>query len=511
MKRQFVFFSAAAVVVLCTSFPVRAEEFHFTVGADPRSNHEEFREVLQSINTNLGDEGAFHISVGDVDGTVGENRAVIDDEFGVDAAWWPLVGNHETDTDADIEWLRNEYDNANGSGDRTALKNLIVNEGPTGTKSVMYSWDEGNAHFVALNEYWDGGPVEGTGGDRTKDDTAASGDVVAELRTWLAADLAATTKDHIFVFGHEPAFPEYRHVGDSLDAHTANRDAFWDILEDNDVAAYFCGHTHAFYTHLGDVDGAGQVWQIDAGNEGNPSSGGDGHTYVDVVVTDGLVRFDVYREHGTGTYTLANRFHAYGRDEMIAYTEFEEPAAGDRNWSPGGGDEELGFSATRADETNGAIQRLGVVDTAGRPSRYRMRTVDGEVTFDAVALTDFINVSANVRIAISTTGWEAGDFFEAIVKNGLGDEIVLTLVQGDDLDDLIPMTTANYYMWYRASIPDDWAEATLVISSFTNSGADAEYVDFDSVYFTGVPEPFTAVLLAAGAAGVLLKRRRRVA
>ena len=511
MRRQAIVCAVFAFVLLPVA---RAADFHFTVGADPRGSHANFRTLCQSINSNLGGTGAFHVSVGDVDNTVAENRAVIDDEFGVSAVWWPIIGNHEIDTDVDIEWLRAEYDNANSSGDRTALKNLIVNEGPTGTKRVCYSWDEGNAHFVALNLYWDGGPVEGTGGDRTKDDTGTNGDVVAELRTWLDADLTATTKDHIFVFGHEPAFPQYRHVGDSLDAYPDNRDAFWTILENHDVAAYFCGHTHAFYKHEGDKDGVGGVWQIDAGNEGN--SNGDGHTYVDVVVTDDDVRFDVYREHGTGSYALAAKWYAYGKEETIAYTEFEEPGVGDRNWSPGAGDEEMGFTATRADETNGPIVKMGVVDSVARPSRYRTRTVNGELTLDTVDLTGYWDVSVNVRIAISETGWEAADFFKAVVKNGLGGEITLVHLTGADaedpnIDDLIPMTTTNYYMWYRADIPDDWAQAILVLSSRTNAGNDSEYIDFDSIYFTGIPEPFTAALLAVGAVGVLLRRRRRAA
>jgi len=221
-----------------------AEEFHFTVGADMRSHHEDFRSVCQGINSAVSGPGVFHVSVGDVDGHISENRAIVDDEFGVSAVWWPIIGNHEEEDGAEMEWLRDEYDNANGSSDRTALKNMIVTEGPTGTKSVCYSWDHGNAHFVALNQYWDGGTTEGTGTSTSGNDTATNGRVVSELRTWLDNDLSATTKDHIFVFGHEPAFPQYRHVGDSLDANPTERDAFWALLESHDVDAYMCGHTH---------------------------------------------------------------------------------------------------------------------------------------------------------------------------------------------------------------------------------------------------------------------------
>jgi len=49
-------------------------------------------------------------------------------------------------------------------------------------------------------------------------------------------------------------------VGDSLDIDPVMRDEFWAVLADNDVQAYFCGHTH----HLSVVKNLG-VYQIDTG------------------------------------------------------------------------------------------------------------------------------------------------------------------------------------------------------------------------------------------------------
>jgi hypothetical protein len=89
------------------------------------------------------------------DEQVPENRAVIDANFGASAIWYPIVGNHETETGADMQWVRNEYDNGNNV--RTPLKNYTNQDGPTGTVRTNYSWDCNNAHFIALNEYWDGG------------------------------------------------------------------------------------------------------------------------------------------------------------------------------------------------------------------------------------------------------------------------------------------------------------------------------------------------------------------
>jgi len=227
-----------------------------------------------------------------------------------------------------------------------------------------------------------------------------------------------------------------------------------------------------------------------------------------VVVTDDDVRFDTYREHGTGTFVLANRFYASDKEETIAFTNFEEPAEDTQNWSPGAGDQELGFTTTKADNPPGrTIDVMGVYDSSTSPTRYRMRTVDGEVTFDTVDISEYWDVVANIRIAIKETTWEAGDFFEAIVKNASDEEISLALVEGNDLEDLITTDNGDYFMWFRAEIPDDWDEVTLIIRSFTNSSADRECVDFDSVLITGIPEPSTMLLLTLGAAALLRKRR----
>ena len=263
----------------------RAGDFRFTVTADPRGLHAAFADTLQAINTQVGGPGAFHVTVGDLDDTIPENRAQVDAKFGAGALWYPVVGNHETETAADMTWLRSEY--ANGNGVRTPLKNFTNQNGPAGTVETTYSWDYGGAHFVVLNEYWNGGTAAGS-------DVARDGDVVPALRTWLAGDLAANRGKPTFVFAHEPAFPSGRHVGDSLDQYPANRDAFWSLLEQEDAAAFIVGHTHIYSKHQGDNSGVGDVWQVDAGNAGN----GSPQTFVDVHVTDSAVTYSVYNNSG---------------------------------------------------------------------------------------------------------------------------------------------------------------------------------------------------------------------
>jgi len=276
----------------CVPTTPDADSFHFTITADMRGYHIEFGNLLQAINDGPG-PGIFHVSIGDIDDAIPENRAQIDDKFGTTAMWYPIIGNHEAETPSDMDWLRTEYNTGNSG--RTALKFNTNQDGPTGSVETTYSWDYGNAHFIALNQYWDGGTTLGS-------DNATDGDIVPALYNWLATDLAANTKPFVFVFGHEPAFPFTRHVGDSLDKYATNRDAFWSLLEAEDVQAYFCGHTHYYSKHQGDESHVGNVWQLDVGNAGNDP--GDSLTYLDVVVGSNQATVNVYRDGGTGIFSL---------------------------------------------------------------------------------------------------------------------------------------------------------------------------------------------------------------
>ena len=58
------------------------QSFHFTVTADMRSSHTAFSNLCQAINDLVSGPGMFHISIGDIDETVQQNRDVIDSRFG---------------------------------------------------------------------------------------------------------------------------------------------------------------------------------------------------------------------------------------------------------------------------------------------------------------------------------------------------------------------------------------------------------------------------------------------
>lgn len=260
----------AGTVVL--SFAATADMREYT-GPDRRF----FRGACERIAS--GGPGDFMISPGDID----PPQAVYNDlrtYIGSDYIWYPVAGNHETETPADMTWLRA----FNPGGD--ALPN-VVNPGPAGGVETSYSFDYGDVHFTVINEYYD-----------EDGDTATVGDVPDALYDWLAADLDATAKPIKFVVGHEPAYPRpdaesgrERHMDDSLNMFPANRDRFWQLLVDQGVTAYICGHTHNYSTFL-----TGGVWQIDVGHARGYGDTGARSTFVMFyVMDDGSVWHTTYR------------------------------------------------------------------------------------------------------------------------------------------------------------------------------------------------------------------------
>ncbi len=288
---------AAAIAVLASiraSAPVVGQDssFAFAVTADIREyagqgdydTSDYFRGACQALDT-IG-PGAFMFSPGDIDPPAGI-KWTIEQQMGSDYAWYPAVGNHEASTPADMNWLRS-YDYG------------TVNPGPTGCPETTYSFDHGNAHFAVLNEYCD------SAGDAVTD-----GDVPDHLYDWLATDLAGTDKTHVFVVGHEPAFPQpdadngrLRHEGDSLPNEAANRDRFWDLLKSEGVLAYICGHTHNFSATR--IDG---VWQLDAGHARGAGDTGAPSTFLLIHVGDTTVTFDAYRDEHDGVYDYDDIIH----------------------------------------------------------------------------------------------------------------------------------------------------------------------------------------------------------
>jgi len=255
--------------------------FLFDVTADMREfadpNHsasQYFKGACEAIKQT--GKGAFMISPGDIDPPeyVYETIKTV---LGPDYPWYPVVGNHEAETPADMQWLRN-YAKEN--------LNKLVLPGPQGSEETTYSFDYRNAHFVVLNEYYNG-----------QSDTGANGDICEALYEWLRDDLRANRKSFIFIFGHEPFVSiadvdngRLRHKGDNLDEHPENSHRFHKLLREHKITAYINGHTHNF--SYAKING---IWQIDAGHARGIGDGGARSTFLKVYVGTNNCWIDAYR------------------------------------------------------------------------------------------------------------------------------------------------------------------------------------------------------------------------
>ena len=291
-----------------------AASFRFIVTADMRkyagSGTYDTSKYFKGVCEAIAKKGAtdFMIVPGDLD-PPGKMNWTIEHYLGNSYLWYPAVGNHEAETPDDMDWIR-EF-NKNGN----SLPNN-VNIGPPGSEETTYSFDYENSHFAVINEYYDG-----------SSDTGIDGDVVDELYNWLATDLAATNKTHIFVIGHEPAYPQAdadngrkRHFGDSLDKYPSHRDRFWNLLKNSGVVAYFCGHTHNYSAV--DIDG---VWQIDVGHARGKGDTGAASTFMVVTVAGDLmqdVQFKAYRDDHNGTYDYNDIIHDLPAALPVELTSF---------------------------------------------------------------------------------------------------------------------------------------------------------------------------------------------
>ncbi len=256
------------------TFDVTADSRQFTLPEHAGPAY--FAGVCTAIR-NLG-PGAFMISPGDID-PVSRTHATIEETFGKSYPWYPVVGNHELEKPEDMVWLR-----AYNAGGRKLPG--IVRSGPPGAVETCYAFDYGKAHFVVLNQYYNG-----------EMDNAKGGTTGDALYRWLAEDLAATSQPIIFVAGHEPSIcmPDLdngriRHVGDSLDKDAAANHRFWSLLRKHKVTAFLCGHTHN--ASVAKING---VWQVDAGHARGLGDKGAPSTFVRIHVIGERVTCDVYR------------------------------------------------------------------------------------------------------------------------------------------------------------------------------------------------------------------------
>jgi hypothetical protein len=154
----------------------------------------------------------------------------------------------------------------------------LPDNGPAGEQYMTYSVTHKNAFIACLDQY---------GGVRHEF-------VHKVNQAWLDTQLAANTKPHIFVAGHEPAF-QALHL-DCLGDHPADRDAFWASLKNAGARTYLCGHDH-FYDHA----------RVDDG-DGDPSN--DLHQYIVGTAGATLYTWSPPYDGNNTNYSVEQLYHA---------------------------------------------------------------------------------------------------------------------------------------------------------------------------------------------------------
>ena len=226
-KRIFHIFLVVTMVFL-SSRPAWAESWNFAVFGDTRSSSSNpgvNTTALSTIASDIVDKRdcAFVLIVGDL--VYGGNpesqyelfKTTVEDagfklggSDGTGVPYYPVRGNHEVSGDSDAAVWRTKFD-------------TVPQNGPTGEAGLTYSFTYENALVLAVDEY--------IGTDHTINN-----------QTWVDQQLAASDAQHVFAFGHDPAYRASH--SDCLADYVSNRDAFLTSLYNAGGRLYFCGHDH---------------------------------------------------------------------------------------------------------------------------------------------------------------------------------------------------------------------------------------------------------------------------
>jgi autotransporter-associated beta strand protein len=176
--------------------------------------------------------------------------------------------------------------------------------------------------------------------------------------------------------------------------------------------------------------------------------------------------------------------------EVIAYSAFNEAPTGVANWTRDLGETELAFTTTSTPQ-GGSASVAGTYNSTSSPLRYRVTSSLAEATVEPVTLRGYEQVGAAIDILVKNVTYHLGDFFSVTLTDGV-DTLTLAEAAVDASGDTLNTLSKNVFLHYAAAIPATWTTATLRIS--VSNHLDTEDMDFDNIYFTGLPLPPATVL-----------------
>jgi len=295
---KYILYLAALSILSSSTWGI---DFRFIVAADCRGsfngvNTTVVHQILSQITT-LSPAPVFFVIPGDMInggsnsfGTLTSQLRTFKDAvtptYYPATFFYPGVGNHETNSASTTCAIDSAFN--------TVFSEFTAAEFYPGFGKTAYYFDYGNSRFFMLNS-----------------NHAGSSYVIdSSQREWMAGKL--TGKTHYFVFLHAPAYPTGAHVGSSLDVNTTERDAFWQLLDDNNVSMVFVGHEHNYTRRH--VDSANKssfnhsIYQVTTGSFGAPLTTTYTSTlnvdippiaanhFAVVDVTETLVQVNVYKD-----------------------------------------------------------------------------------------------------------------------------------------------------------------------------------------------------------------------
>jgi hypothetical protein len=255
------------ILLFINSSLLLSQQWSFSFVADPRAGFDDLKRTLTEIrDLTLNPEpkmlnSDFVIVGGDFDPAEIDYK-IFDEVFSqnkkTSTKFIPVIGNHDLDYTFYIK------------------SKIFGNQ-------QFFNWHDGSS----FNYYVDWKNCRLIVVDQYSDFGLNNGCINENGIKWVEDLIKSSNAKHVFIAFHEPAFPRFRHIGNSFDACTNERDKFWNMLlkHKEKVRAVLVGHTHFYYSmKIRDVNGDatdkdkfpiedGGIYQIDAGAAGNSEDG----------------------------------------------------------------------------------------------------------------------------------------------------------------------------------------------------------------------------------------------